>query len=43
LYNRISFGTWEFDAHHRAGYLSDIGYFDRELAVDDENDDEEGE
>ena len=31
-YNWISFGTWEFDARRRAGYLGDVEYFDREIA-----------
>ncbi|KAK1667455.1 hypothetical protein QYE76_055614 [Lolium multiflorum] len=42
-YNWISFGTWEFDARHRAGYLSDLDYFDREIAAEEEENDEEDE
>jgi hypothetical protein len=40
-YNRISFGTWEFDARRRAGYLD---YFDHEIAAEeDDNDDDAAE
>jgi hypothetical protein len=36
------FGTWEFDARRRAGYLGDLNYFDHEIATEeDENDDED--
>jgi hypothetical protein len=35
-YNWISFGTWEFDARCRTGYLGDLEYFDREIATEEE-------
>jgi hypothetical protein len=41
-YNLISYGTWEFEARCRAGYLGDVDYFVRELAAE-ENDNEKGE
>jgi hypothetical protein len=40
-YNWISFGTWEFDACRRAGYVGDLDYFDREIAAEEEENDDE--
>jgi hypothetical protein len=40
-YNWISFGTWEFDAHRRTGYLGDVEYFDHEIAAEEEENDQE--
>jgi hypothetical protein len=34
------FGTREFDPRRRAGFLSDVDYFNRELVVDDDDDGE---
>jgi hypothetical protein len=39
------FELWEFDLRHRAGYLSDVGFFSRELGVSlscDEEDNGQG-
>jgi hypothetical protein len=30
------FETWEFDTRHRAGYLSDVDFFNREFEEDEE-------
>jgi hypothetical protein len=35
-YNWISFGTWEFDARRRAGYLWVVEFFDREITAEEE-------
>jgi hypothetical protein len=35
-YNWISFGTWEFHARRRAGYLANVDYFEREIAAEEE-------
>jgi hypothetical protein len=46
-YNWSTFGTWEFDPRHHAGYLVDVDFFNRELHTRFDNDggalDEEGE
>jgi hypothetical protein len=38
-----SFGSWEFDPRHRAGYLADVVFFNRERGVglDEKEDDKD--
>jgi hypothetical protein len=42
-YNWISFGTREFDARRRAGYLGELDYFDHEIATEEDENENEGE
>jgi hypothetical protein len=42
-YNWYTLGTWEFVSRHRAGYLSDVDFFnwERGVRLDDDEEDED--